>query len=407
MLETMKDPSHGCPSVCLNRDSSRFILLGFLIALYMLAGAAIFSALERPGELFAQQCWEGRLEGFGQGHGISLEDLKALLEDYEEANAAGIRMDTRRDRWDFAGSFYFVGTVVSTIGFGMTAPSTTVGKVILVFYGLVGCSAAILFFNLFLERVITMLGLLMHWCHRRRTPHCRPHRGGWPTLEAAKKAEDGEAVGGATRDTSEGPHGDTWRPSVYHVTLILFATTLVVACGAATLYSTMEGWSYFESLYFCFVAFSTVGFGDLVSGQREHHEDSRGYQLANGLLMLLGVCCTYSLFNTVSVIIKEGLNWTLGQLLLLQGCVCPGRPQKDFSGLLVLLCPGGPCPSVHHTQPHPNPRHPQTTDPCWGQRTAGSLPHPTSKCLCANAVVETVCRGSVGKALEATQTHTS
>ena len=278
----------------------------------------------------------------------------------------------------------------------MTAPSTTVAKVILVFYGLVGCSAAILFFNLFLERVITMLGLLMHWCHRRRTPHCRPHGAGWPPLEAAQKAEDGEAVGGASGDTSEGPHGDTWRPSVYHVTLILFATTLVVSCGAATLYSTMEGWSYFESLYFCFVAFSTVGFGDLVSGQREHHEDSRGYQLANGLLMLLGVCCTYSLFNTVSVIIKEGLNWTLGQLLLLRGCACPGGPQEDFSGLLVLLCPVSPCPSVHHTQPHTNHRHPQTTDHSWDQRTAGSLPHPTFKCRCANAVVETVYCGGVG-----------
>ncbi|CAB1347585.1 unnamed protein product, partial [Coregonus sp. 'balchen'] len=44
-------------------------------------------------------------------------------------------------------------------GFGMTTSSTTEGKVLLVIYGLLGCSATILFFNLFLERVITMLGL--------------------------------------------------------------------------------------------------------------------------------------------------------------------------------------------------------------------------------------------------------
>ncbi|CAB1348584.1 unnamed protein product [Coregonus sp. 'balchen'] len=54
-------------------------------------------------------------------------------------------------------------------GFGMTAPSTTEDKVLLVIYSLLGCSATTLFFNRFLERVITMLGFLMRWCHRRRT----------------------------------------------------------------------------------------------------------------------------------------------------------------------------------------------------------------------------------------------
>lgn len=29
---------------------------------------------------------------------------------------AGIRVDAIRPRWDFTGAFYFVGTVVSTIG---------------------------------------------------------------------------------------------------------------------------------------------------------------------------------------------------------------------------------------------------------------------------------------------------
>lgn len=126
------------------------------------------------------------------------------------------------------------------IGFGVTAPSTVMGKVLLVFYGLLGCWAAILFFNLFLERVVAFLSFL--------------------TFGGATKGEL-DTEGG----DSEGNRNEERKPSVYQVTLILFVAVLLVACGAASLYSAMEGWTYLEFLYFCSVAFSTVGFGDFVS----------------------------------------------------------------------------------------------------------------------------------------------
>ncbi|XP_028429763.1 potassium channel subfamily K member 13 [Perca flavescens] len=286
-----KDFTCCCPSLIPSRETACFYLLCVLIALYMLAGAAIFSSLERPAELKTHQLWEKRLRDFSHDHNLSYEDLKSLLHHYEEARTAGIRTEQGRALWDITGAFYFVGTVVSTIGFGVTAPSTAMGKVFLVFYGLLGCSATILFFNLFLERVITLVSLLIFWCHRKRMGH---------------SGQEG-------RDSEDNRNGE-WKPSVYQVTLILYVAVLLVACGAASLYSAMEGWTYMESLYFCFVAFSTVGFGDFVSCQREHHEGTWAYQVANCLLMLLGVCCTYSLFNTISVIIKQGLNLMLETL---------------------------------------------------------------------------------------------
>ena len=110
----------GCSCSCgpghLNEDNARFLLLAALIVLYLLGGAAVFSALELAHERQAKQRWEERLANFSRRHNLSRDELRGFLRHYEEATEAGIRVDNVRQRWDFTGAFYFVGTVVSTIG---------------------------------------------------------------------------------------------------------------------------------------------------------------------------------------------------------------------------------------------------------------------------------------------------
>ncbi|XP_034033347.1 potassium channel subfamily K member 13 [Thalassophryne amazonica] len=321
-----------CSRAPINEDNARFCLLAGLILLYLLCGAAIFSALEHPFELRARRLWKQQLDNFTQRYGVNLAALHTLLRQYEEANGAGIRVDALRPRWDFSGAFYFVGTVVSTIGFGMTTPATIGGKTFLIFYGLIGCAATILFFNLFLERIITMLAYIMRWCHERRL------RCGGVGVVANTEESPGEE-----EDSLEG-----WKPSVYYVMLILGLASVVIACSASTLYSSMENWSYVDSLYFCFVAFSTIGFGDLVSSQREHYESQGAYRLGNCLFILMGACCIYSLFNVISIIIKQILNWILSKLVCHHNCSC--SPASCW-----WLC----CPCIHkkhHNRSHP-PAH--------------------------------------------------
>ncbi|XP_029922240.1 potassium channel subfamily K member 13 [Myripristis murdjan] len=371
-----------CPSLCLSRDTACFCLLGVLIALYMLAGAAMFSSLEGPAELQAHQLWETRLKDFSHEHRVSCEDVRSLIHHYEEARAAGIRMERGRTLWDFAGAFYFVGTVISTIGFGMTAPSSTLGKVLLVFYGLLGCSATILFFNLYMERVVTFLGFLMRWCHKRRSQH-----DAWLH------------TGGECRDNDEHGGKEEWKPSVFQVMLVLLAAVLVVACGAATLYSAMEGWSYLEALYFCFVAFSTVGFGDLVSCQKEHHEDSQGYKVANCLLMLLGVCCMYSLFNIISIVLKMGLGWMLKTSAWAYRNFCHTKPQHMS---LFKLCLSDANPPMQLCENEPQRMQKIS---CLGHNmlTLSSAPNTISRCLCDEAKVETVCHSDTDRLIAVQQ----
>ncbi len=261
----------------------------------------------------------------------------------------------------------------------MTAPSTVTGKVLLVFYGLLGCSATMLFFNLFLERVITLLCFLIFWCHGRRTEHSR--------LEGR---------------ASEGNINEEWKPSVYQVTLILFVAVLLVACGTASLYSSMEGWTYLESLYFCFVAFSTVGFGDFVSGQREHHEDTRAYQVANCLLMLFGVCCTYSLFNITSVIINQGLNWMLGTLVWMYSGIHHYRLQLRP---LFKLCFSDSEPPICYCEDDTLHRQQVKAVSSSGHSMLcrSCVPNATVKCLCDEAQLETVCNRNIERGISGKQ----
>ncbi|KAL4700442.1 hypothetical protein H8959_014446, partial [Pygathrix nigripes] len=180
--------------------------------------------------------------------------------------------------------------------FGMTTPATVGGKAFLIAYGLFGCAGTILFFNLFLERIISLLAFIMRACRERQL-----RRSAWRA--------------GSPRCTT---CCSSW---------VLFAVLL--SCCASAMYTSVEGWDYVDSLYFCFVTFSTIGFGDLVSSQHAAYRNQGLYRLGNFLFILLGVCCIYSLFNVISILIKQVLNWMLRKLscrCCARCCPAPGAP---------------------------------------------------------------------------------
>ena len=51
-------------------------------------------------------------------------------------------------------------------------------------------------------------------------------------------------------------------------------------------YFFLSGWDYFQSLYYCFITLTTIGFGDFVALQQEHSlTRSPGYVVTRSVML--------------------------------------------------------------------------------------------------------------------------
>ncbi|CAG0888936.1 unnamed protein product [Darwinula stevensoni] len=308
-------PKRGCcRRLRISEDNARFLLLGVVLIIYLLSGALLFQFLEQDEEVrMRKRYWEAYdhfLSRFEQNQ-ASMSDVEVLMEAYSQAKVSGMLNGTR-PRWDFLGSFHFVATIVSTIGYGATTPQSNVGKVAVMFYGFLGCSGGILFFNLFLERIITFLAFLLRTYHVRELRKFRSRRVSVSFSNNPGSGDKRRASQDSVLETEDSL--ENWKPSVYWVMVCLLGIALVIATGVSAMYSPLEGWTYLESIYFCFVTFATIGFGDFVSAQKPEYPNEAFYHMGNFLCLTFGCCCIYSLFNVISIVIKQFLNWLIKKL---------------------------------------------------------------------------------------------
>lgn len=71
--------------------------------------------------------------------------------------------------------------------------------------------------------------------------------------------------------------------------LICVVTTLstITIAGGAAAFSRYEGWTYFDSVYYCFITLTTIGFGDMVALQKDHALDEKPGYIAFVLIFIL------------------------------------------------------------------------------------------------------------------------
>uniref|UniRef100_A0A8C9YNU7 2P domain potassium channel Talk-1 n=1 Tax=Sander lucioperca TaxID=283035 RepID=A0A8C9YNU7_SANLU len=194
---------------------------------YLLVGATVFQILEREAESKNRIHFQLEKLNFLANYTCldrpALEEfVKVILDAWEKGvNPSG--NSTNPSNWDFSSSFFFAGTVVTTIGYGNLCPSTVSGQVFCVFYALCGIPLNLAFLKQ-LGKCLTI------------------HLG---RLERGMVSQTVEALA---------------------VSLFFITGSLLFLVIPPLLFSYVEDWTFGEGFYFTFITLSTIGFGDYVVG---------------------------------------------------------------------------------------------------------------------------------------------
>ncbi|XP_077299572.1 potassium two pore domain channel sandman isoform X2 [Arctopsyche grandis] len=238
--------------------------------------------------------------------------IKAVKNGYD-----GIDDAEESKQWRFSGAFLYSLTVITTIGYGNIAPRTKWGKVTTILYAIIGMPL----FLLYLSNIGDILARSFKWSYamcclcrgcpgvaRRRAERVRirtsrnqvnqsssviaeyrgSNLGSRPPSVHVEMYEDNGILGGgrahvhaendnanSEEDEDEDDEGESevtledYDPQTVTVPITLCLAIMVgyILFGAA-LFGRWESWDSIDGSYFCFISLSSIGFGDIVPGDK-------------------------------------------------------------------------------------------------------------------------------------------
>ncbi|XP_030075815.1 potassium channel subfamily K member 4 [Microcaecilia unicolor] len=216
-----------------------------VVLIYLVTGAIVFQLLEQPFELMQQNTLAVRRSNFLSEHScVDVQQLDEFILQLKEAMGAGvdpvanITNTTTFTHWDIGSSFFFAGTIITTIGYGNVAPKTDGGRLFCIFYALVG---------------IPLFGILL--------------------------AGVGDHLGSSLRKGIGKVESIflKWRVSRTIVRVISAVLFILIGCLLFVMIPTIvfqwvENWTLLEATYFVVITLTTCGFGDYVAGDNAGHE---------------------------------------------------------------------------------------------------------------------------------------
>nr|XP_028562757.1 potassium channel subfamily K member 16-like [Podarcis muralis] len=147
-----------------NRVQGILLLAGFMT--YVVMGSFVFEILENDHHKFVKdEIFRLKGEFFSNYPNLSPEDVEYFIQKLITAVQMGIdpvgtKPHDKQGSWNFANSFFFVGTMLCTIGYGYLCPRTKEGQIFCVIFALFG----IPFYLICLNYIGFLVSGIFKWC---------------------------------------------------------------------------------------------------------------------------------------------------------------------------------------------------------------------------------------------------
>ncbi|CAJ1067466.1 potassium channel subfamily K member 1-like [Xyrichtys novacula] len=257
MLQSLA--SNSCVRLIQSHKSTWYfasLVLGYV--LYLIFGAVVFSSVELPYEdQLRQELRAIKKQFLQENECLSEERLERFLKKALEASNYGVSILNNASanwNWDFTSALFFASTVLSTTGYGHTAPLSDGGKAFCIIYSVIGIPFTLLFLTAVVQRI-------MVYSTRRPIMYFHQQWGISKPLVA-----------------------------IVHATLLaMLAVSCFFLIPAAIFSALEENWNFLESFYFCFISLSTIGLGDYVPGEAVNQRFRELYKVAITVYLILGL----------------------------------------------------------------------------------------------------------------------
>lgn len=241
------------------RGSIRLVVFFLFYVVFLLVGAAIFSAVEEPKEReMITELKELREKFFEKISAyVTEEEFDTFLYKLLTNNSALsiVKNSSLETNWGFGQSFFFAGSIVTTIGYGHVTPLSEVGRIFCIIYAAIGIPLTLITMTILIERLLIPSKALFNWIQSRL-----------------------------------GPAFKSLHARLIHLLIILVTLLLFVFFLPAVIFMLVEpDWTYLDAIYYCVISMTTIGLGDYVPGEAPVQPYRQLYKICATVYLLLGL----------------------------------------------------------------------------------------------------------------------